>query len=106
MFYKVIKDNKVIDVLDNLTYLKWEPKHKIMVLTDENFAEAILSSSKDDIWHEKSLYKVPVDEPNFETVELIEINKFEYEQLKMLNGKTPEEIIDNFVLSLLEDNII
>lgn len=106
MYYKVLKDNKVIDVLDNLIYLKWQPKHKTMILTDENFAEAILSSSKDDIWHVKGFYKIPVDEPKFETVEIEEISEFEYKQLKMLNGKTPEEIIDNFLLTLLENNII
>ena len=106
MFYKVMKDNKVIDVLDNLIYLKWEPKHKIMVLCGIDDAQAILSSGKDDIWHEETLYKVPVDEPKFETVKLIEIDKFEFDQLKMLNGKTPEEIIDSFMCSLLENNII
>lgn len=104
MYYKVLKDNKVIDVLDNLIYLKWEPKHKIMVLTDENDAQAILSSEKDDIWHVKGFYKVPVD--GYETVELTEIDIFEYKQLKMLNGKTPEEIIDNFLLELVTNNII
>ena len=106
MFYKVMKNNKVIDVLDNLIYLKWDSKHKIMVLTDENFAEAILSSDKNTIWHERTLYKVPVDEPKFETVDLVEIDEFEYKQLKMLNLSTPEEIIDAFMISLLENNII
>ena len=104
MYYKVLKNNKVIDVLDNLIYLKWEPKHKIMVLTDENDAQAVLSSDKNAIWHERTLYRIPVD--GYETVELIEINEHEYKQLKMLNLKTPEEIIDCFVLSLLEDNIL
>ena len=104
MYYKVIKDNKVIDVLDNLIYLKWQPKHKIMVLCDENEAQAILSSDKETIWHEATMYKVPVD--GFETVHLVEIDEFEYKQLKMLNSKTPQEIIDNFVLNLLENNII
>ncbi len=104
MYYKVIKNNKVIDVLDNLTYLKWQPKHKTMILSDENDAQAILSSDKNTIWHERTLYKVPV--PGYDTVDLIEIDEYEYKQLKMLNGKTPEEIIDNFVLSLLEDNVI
>lgn len=104
MFYKVIKDNKVIDVLDSLTYLKWQPKHKIMVLSDIDEAQAILSSDKNTIWHEHTLYRIPVD--GYDTVELIEIDEYEYKQLKMLNGKTPEEIIDNFVLSLLENNII
>ena len=104
MYYKVLKNNKVIDVLDNLIYLKWNPKHKIMVLTDENDAEAILSSNKETIWHEKTLYKVPVE--GYETVEIFPVDQFEYNQLKMLNGKTPQEIIDSFVISLLEDNII
>lgn len=106
MYYKVMKNNKVIDVLDSLIYLKWQPKHKIMVLTDENFAEAILSSSKDDIWHVKGFYKIPVDEPKFETVEIEEINKFEFEQLRMLNGKTPEQIADELILDLINSGII
>lgn len=104
MYYKVLKNNKVIDVLDNLIYLKWNPKHKIMVLTDENDAQAILSSDKNTIWHEKTLYKIPVS--GFDTVEVVEIDAYEYKQLKMLNLSTPEEIIDSFVLSLLEDNVI
>ena len=104
MYYKVIKNNKIIDVLDNLVYLKWQDKHEIMVLCDENEAQAILSSDNNTIWHEETLYKVPV--AGYDPVQLIEIDKYEYEQRKMLNGKTPEEIIDSFVLSLLEDNII
>ena len=106
MFYKVIKDNKVIDVLDSLIYLKWQPKHKIMVLSDENDAQAILSSGKDTIWHERTLYRVPVDEPKFETVDLVEICEDEYRQLKALNGRTPEQIADEVILYLLENGII
>lgn len=104
MYYKVIKNNKVIDVLDNLTYLKWQPKHKTMILSDENDAEAILSSSKDDIWHVQGFYKVPVD--GYETVELEEIDKFEFKQLRMLNGKTPEQIADELILDLINSGII
>lgn len=104
MYYKVLKDNKVIDVLDNLIYLKWEPKHKIMVLTDENDAQAILSSDNNTVWHERTLYNVPVS--GYETVDAIEIDEFEYKQLRMLNLSTPEAIIDSFLLTLLENNII
>ena len=104
MYYKVLKDNKVIDVLDNLIYLKWEPKHKIMVLTDENDAQAILSSDKNTIWHEKTLYKIPVS--GYDEVEIQEINQFEYQQLRVLNMKTPEAIIDEYNLLLLEMGVI
>lgn len=104
MYFKVLKDNKVIDVLDKLIYLKYQPKHKIMVLSDENKAQAILSSDKNTIWHEKTLYRVPVD--GYDEVEIFEINKYEYEQLRVLNMKSPESIIDEYNLLLLEMGVI
>lgn len=104
MFYKVIKNNKVIDVLDHLTYLKWQPKNKIMLLSDEGEAQAILGSDGNTIWHVEGFYDLPVS--GYETVRLVEIDEFEFKQLKMLNGKTPEEIIDAFVTSLIEDNLL
>lgn len=104
MYYKVMKNNKVIDVLDYLVYLRWDPEHKIMILSDENKAQAILSSNQDDIWHEKYLYDIPV--PGYDTVELVEIDKYEYNNLKVLGLQTPEEIIDSFMITLLDSNII
>lgn len=104
MFYKVIKDNKVIDVLDHLTYLKWQPKHKIWILSDENSAQAILGSNKNTIWHERTLYNVPVT--GYDTVDLVEIDEYEYKQLRVLNMKTPEQIIDEYNLLLLEMGVL
>ena len=104
MYWKVIKNNKVIDVLDNLIYLKWQDKHKIMVLSDEDEAQAILSSDQNTIWHEETLYKIPVD--GYDTVSIEEIDEYEYKQLKMLNYKTPSEIIDAYTLSLIEGGIL
>lgn len=106
MYYKVIKNNKVIDVLDHLIYLKYQPKHKIMVLSDENEAQAILSSDNNTIWHEKTLYRIPTSELKFDTVELIKIDEYEYKQLKVLNMKTPESIIDEYNLLLIEMGVI
>lgn len=106
MFYKVVKDNKVIDVLDKLVYLKYQPKHKIMVLSDENEAQAILSSGKNAIWHEKTLYNIPVEAGEYDVVETIEIDKYEYEKLKTLNLNTPEQIIDSFLLELINGGIV
>lgn len=104
MYYKVLKNNRVIDVLDNLIYLKWEPKHKIMVLTDENSAQAILSSDGDNIWHEETLYKVPVD--GYDTVKIVEIDEYEFKQLKMLNGKSVDEILQEYTLLLISEGVI
>lgn len=104
MFFKVIKDNKVIDVLDHLTYLKWQPKHKIWILSDENEAQAILGSNKNTIWHERTLYNIPIS--GYDTVDLIEIDESEYKQLRVLNMKTAEQIIDEYNLLLLEMGVI
>lgn len=98
-YWKVINNNKVVDVLNEIFYLKYQPKHKVMVFCDENEAQAILSSDGSNIWHEKSLYRIPVD--GYDTVTLEKIDKYEYEQLKILNMKTPEEIIDEYTLLLL-----
>ena len=104
MYYKVIKDNKVIDVIDQLVLLKYLPNRKAMTVCDVNEAQAFLSSDNETIWHERTLRKIPVE--GYDTVELVKINKYEYDQLKILNLKTPEAIIDAFVTSLLEDNLL
>ena len=104
MYYKIMKDNKVIDVLDHLTYLKYQPKHKIMVLCGEDEAQAILLSNKNTIVHEETLYNVPVE--GYDTVSLVPIDIYEYKTLKALNGKTPEEIVDEYTLLLIQEGII
>lgn len=104
MYYKVMKDNKVIDVLDKLIYLKYQPKHKMMMVCDENDAQAILSSDTNTIWHESSLYKIPVD--GYDTVMVEQIDQYEYRKLKTLNLQTPEEIIDSFVMQLISEGVL
>lgn len=104
MYYKVIHNGRVVDVLDRLIFLKYQPKHKIMVLCQESEAQAILSSDQRRVWHEATLYNIPV--PGYDAVTIEEIDKYEYEQLKILNLKTPEEIIDAYTLSLVQDGII
>lgn len=104
MYYKVIKDGRVIDVLDRLVYLKYQKKHNRMIFCDENDAQAIFSSDREHIWHTEGLYNIPVK--GYDTVELIEIDKYEYGQLRMLNLKTPEEIIDEYTALLLSEGMI
>ena len=104
MYYKVLKNNKVIDVLDHLTYLKWQPKNKIMLLSGEGEAQAILGSDNNTIWHVEGMYDLPVS--GYETVKLVEIDEFEYKQLRVLNMKSPESIIDEYNLLLLEMGVI
>lgn len=104
MYYKVIKNNKVIDVLDKLIYMKYQPKHQIMVLCDENEAQAILSSDKSTVWHEVTMYRIPVH--GYDTVRIEPIDEYEYKRLKMLNLMSAEEIIDSFLSTLLEEGML
>ena len=104
MFYKVLKNNKVIDVLDHLTYLKWQEKNKIMLLSDLNEAQAILGSDGNTIWHVEGLYDLPVE--GYDTVKLIEIDRFEFDQLKMLSCKSLDEVLDEYTLLLIQEGII
>ena len=103
MFYKVIYDNKIIDVLDGLVYLRYRVKHDRMVLCKEDKAQAILSSNGEHVWHVEGFYDLPVD--GYDTVELIEIDEYEYRKLKVFCGKSIEEVIDEFVEFTLNNEI-
>ena len=104
MYYKVLKDNKVIDVLDHLIFVKYQSKHNIMIACDKSQAQAIISSDGKYTWHVHGLYAIPVE--GYDTVELVEIDAYEYRTLKALNLKTPEEIIDEYTLLLIEGGIL
>lgn len=106
MYYKVIKNNKVIDVLDKLVYLKYQKKHNRMILCNESEAQAFFSSNRKHIFHTEYLYDLNCDKDMYDEVEIFEIDQFEYEQLRVLNMKTPQDIIDAFVLSLIKDEVI
>lgn len=103
MYYKVIYNDKVIDVLDRLVYLRHQAKHDRMVLCKEDEAQAIFSSDREHVWHVEGFYDMPTDE--HDTVRLIEVDRYEYEQLKALNGKTRDEIIDETVALMLDDKM-
>lgn len=105
MYYKVIYNGRVIDVLNDLFYLKYQEKYDRMIFCNESEAQAILSSGQEYAWHVEGMYDVP-EKAGLDTVEIQEIDEYEYKQLKVLNLKTPEEIIDEFVLTLLEGDII
>ena len=103
MYYKLLKNDTVVDVLNQLIYLKYDEHLKMMVNTVINHANAVLSSDKNHCWH---ILGLPRSSVEMDTVELVEISEAEYERLRALNFKTPEEIIDAYTLSLLEGGIL
>ncbi len=79
MYYKVIKNNEVVDVLSHISYIKYQQKHDILLLCDIKDAQAVLSSDGKHGWHIEGLYNFPSDNTE---CEIIEITKTEYEKLK------------------------
>ena len=55
MYYKVIKDDKIVDVLDHILYIKYQEKHSLLLLCDITEAQAILSSDGKYGWHIEGL---------------------------------------------------
>lgn len=106
-YYKVVKDNKIIDVLksDEIHYLKYNKKHQRMFSADgKNDAQALFSSDKKYIWHVNTLRNIPVE--GYDTVELVEIDQYEYDSLKVFNCQSAEELIDNYTLYLIESGVL
>lgn len=78
MYYKVLKDNKVVDTLKDIHYIKYQEKHNLLLLCNIQEAEAILSSDGMHGWHIEGLYNFPPDNHEYE---IIEIKKPEYDEL-------------------------
>lgn len=104
MFYKVYKDDKVIDVLDGVVYLKYLDKHDRMILANEKEAQAILSSDEKTVWRIEGMTPVN-DGRTYTIVRIEETDQYEYQQWHLLHGKTPEKIVDDFVLLLVNKDL-
>lgn len=79
MYYKVIKDSEIVDVLDHILYVKYQEKHGLLLLCDITEAQAILSSNGKYGWHIEGLYNFPPDNTVYE---IKEITKYEHDKLK------------------------
>jgi hypothetical protein len=103
MFYKVLSENRVVDVLNHLSYARYMANKKLVICPSSQ-AQVIVSSDETRCWHIRGLYAVPGQ--SSDPLELVEIDEYEYRQLKALNGKTPEEIIDEYTLFLIEEGLL
>lgn len=104
VYYKVLKDGKVIDVLDKLIFSKWNHKHSRFFIAEEKIAEVILSSDGKYHWHIDSLKKVPVD--GYDTVTIEKIDKYEYNRLKSSISYDIEKILDEYTMLLMERGVL
>lgn len=88
--YKIIHNNQIIDILDNIIYIKCLPNSQKIIAVDKNQANGIVSSDGDNIYHiygtkntfndrKISVNIVPIDKEEYEklTTQLIERNDLE-----------------------------
>lgn len=107
MYYKVMKNDRVIDILDTLACVKYQQKHNLMVGCEQREAQGFVSSDGQYIWHVDWMYNFPKEaKGRYDSVSLVEIDEYEFKQLRALNKKTPEEIIDEYTLLLIEGGML
>lgn len=103
MYYKVMKNSKPIDALQDLIFVKYQPKHKIYLLSSPAEAQGVLSSDGVYAYHDNTFERcdemVQVDE-------IVEIEKYEYDQLQYLQMRTYDEVVDAIVLSMIERDLL
>ncbi len=104
MKYKVIYNNRIIDILDTLMYVRFQQKHGVLLLCDEDNAEGILSSDGSTAYHTCELKQFPVDD--YLTVSIEEITSQEYNTLKKRHCLSYEEIIDDYTATLFSQGVI
>jgi hypothetical protein len=104
-YYKILKDQKVIDLASgkSLMYVTYQQKHKILLMCEEVDAMGIISDS-DKCYHLKSCLPFPVDD--YPTVDVEEITEIEYEQLRDNNLVTADEARMQLLAELMERGVL
>lgn len=80
MYYKIIHNNMVIDLLTEISWIKYLPNSRRFIVTDKANANGIMGSDHDTIYHlRERLYNFNKD---VKTVDIIEISQDEYNTLQ------------------------
>ena len=89
--YKIIFNNLIIDVMEKPRYTRFLPKSQRVVGTDRLAATGIMSSNGEEVYHlEGKTNNYP---EKLKTVQLIKIEKEEFERLKSQKTEIKEETL-------------
>ena len=89
--YKIIFNNLIIDIMEKPRYTRFLPKSQRVVGTDRLAATGIMSSNGEEIYHlEGKTNNYP---EKLKTVQLIKIEKEEFERLKSQKTEIKEETL-------------
>ena len=102
MYFKVVKNNNIIDVLSQLIHVRFQERNSIVIKTNtKETAMGVLSSDRTRIYHTNYMAEFPKDKygnylVEFENVEISEISEETYnelhEALSALYGNDDEPI--------------
>lgn len=87
MYFKIIYNALVIDILDSVQYVRWLKRGKKFVKTEMTSANGILASDGINIYHVEGMPEFD-GMGNYKTVHMLQIEKEEYDRLKsqMIDG--------------------
>ena len=76
--YKIIYQNMIIDVMKKIKYCKYLQRANRTLLCDKASANCIVSSDGSQVYHIKGTLVMPTE---YKSVEIVEIDKDEYDYL-------------------------
>ena len=88
MYYKLSRNNVVVDVIERRGFVRWQAKHGMLVPCAEDCANGVVGTDG-KVYHVDTMPEIPL-----ETVETVqEIGRAEYLALADSLGKTVEPLI-------------
>ena len=89
MYYKVIRNNDIIDAIESLRYVYHNPRNGVILSCNEKLGQGILSYDSSTIYQLADKNSLGGD---YDVVELVEIDETEFKRLRdLLDGVEPEE---------------
>lgn len=99
-YYKLINGETFVGIATQLDFLEYQAKHNILLACSEEFAQYVQSDGQ--LYHASWMKPVTTDKVQYEVVELIAIDKDEYNAL-LEAIETGEEIVVETEQDVIED---
>lgn len=100
-YYKIIKDQNIIDLLQGVVYVKYQKRNKLLLKCDESDAMGVLSSCQSTAYHVEGMQEFPIEK--YITVKMVECDLEEYTSLKSIMQEN--ENVYNIETESYEDSI-
>lgn len=101
MYFKIIYNYIVIDILDSVQYVRWLKRGKKFVKTEMTSANGILASDGINIYHVEGMPEFD-GMGNYKTVHMIQIDKEEYDKLNSQMVECDVIFVDESIFSTEE----